>query len=96
MGILSPPAMHQGPFVVEAQPSSSVFPSCILLYKSKGRSTVELICETQKGVVEIPHVMVNVSFLSRSKWPRLRVFAWQGVDLLLSLIICPHKNGGRK
>lgn len=46
--------------VVEAKPSSSVFPSCILSYKSKGHSIVELICKTQKRVVEIPNVMVNL------------------------------------
>lgn len=57
---LSLPAMRQGPFVVEAKPSSSVFPSCILLYKTKGHSIMKLICKTHKRVVEIPHVMVNL------------------------------------
>lgn len=58
-GILSPPAMSQSPFVVEAEPSISVFLSCILLYKSKGHSVVEEICKTRKRVVEIPYGVVN-------------------------------------
>lgn len=57
---ISSPTILRGLFVVEAKPSSSVFLSCILLYKSKGHSMVDLICKTQKRVVEIPCVMINL------------------------------------